>query len=131
MRSPRTTGPTTGYDANNITVTHYRRGLQPGTIKTGLRRHPGPISLRLLHRSLDGVDINAASPRDDAGKRAAEDTYKYVEADRSPSMNVAVTPRTPTADSTKIRGAAKQLDSSVSSRRKMCGWTSATRQTTS
>ncbi len=114
--------PTFGYDANNDAVAAIAEGYG-GTISqhADIQAY---LTLRLLRNSLDGVDINAGiSKADDAGNVLAEDTYKYVEADRSYyAMNVAVTADNYTdfTDSTKIYdGASKQLDSSKSPSKKV------------
>lgn len=114
--------PTFGYDANNDAVAAIAEGYG-GTISqhADIQAY---LTLRLLRNSLDGVDINTGiSTADDAGNVLAEDTYKYVEADRSYyAMNVAVTAENYTdfTDSTKIyEGASKQLDSSKSPSKKV------------
>ena len=114
--------PTFGYDANNDAVAAIAEGYG-GTISqhADIQAY---LTLRLLRTSLDGVDINTGiSTADDAGNVLAEDTYKYVEADRSYyAMNVAVTAENYTdfTDSTKIyEGASKQLDSSKSPSKKV------------
>ena len=114
--------PTFGYDANNDAVAAIAEGYG-GTISqhADIQAY---LTLRLLRNSLDGVDINTGiSTADDAGNVLAEDTYKYVEADRSSyEMNVAVTAENYTdfTDSTKIyEGASKQLDSSKSPSKKV------------
>lgn len=114
--------PTFGYDANNDAVAAIAEGYG-GTISqhADIQTY---LTLRLLRNSLDGVDINTGiSTADDAGNVLAEDTYKYVEADRSYyAMNVAVTAENYTdfTDSTKIyEGASKQLDSSKSPSKKV------------
>ena len=114
--------PTFGYDANNDAVAAIAEGYG-GTISqhADIQAY---LTLRLLRNSPDGVDINTGlSPADDAGNVLAEDTYKYVEADRSYyAMNVAVTAENYTdfTDSTKIyEGASKQLDSSKSPSKKV------------
>ena len=114
--------PTFGYDANNDAVAAISEGYG-GTISqhADIQAY---LTLRLLRNSLDGVDINTGiSKADDAGNVLAEDTYKYVEADRSYyAMNVAVTADNYTdfTDSTKIyEGASKQLDSSKSPSKKV------------
>ena len=114
--------PTFGYDANNDAVAAIAEGYG-GTISqhADIQAY---LTLRLLRNSLDGVDINTGiSTADDAGNVLAEDTYKYVEADRSYyAMNVAVTSENYTdfTDSTKIyEGASKQLDSSKSPSKKV------------
>lgn len=114
--------PTFGYDANNDAVAAIAEGYG-GTISqhADIQAY---LTLRLLRNSLDGVDINTGiSTADDAGNVLAEDTYKYVEADRSYyAMNVAVTAENYTdfTDSTKIyEGASKQLDSTKSPSKKV------------
>ena len=114
--------PTFGYDANNDAVAAIAEGYG-GTISqhADIQAY---LTLRLLRNSLDGVDINTGiSTADDAGNVLAEDTYRYVEADRSYyAMNVAVTAENYTdfTDSTKIyEGASKQLDSSKSPSKKV------------
>lgn len=114
--------PTFGYDANNDAVAAIAEGYG-GTISqhADIQAY---LTLRLLRNSLDGVDINTGiSTADDAGNVLAEDTYKYVETDRSYyAMNVAVTAENYTdfTDSTKIyEGASKQLDSSKSPSKKV------------
>lgn len=114
--------PTFGYDANNDAVAAIAEGYG-GTISqhADIQAY---LTLRLLRNSLDGVDINTGiSTADDAGNVLAEDTYKYVEADRSYyAMNVAVTAENypDFTDSTKIyEGASKQLDSSKSPSKKV------------
>lgn len=114
--------PTFGYDANNDAVAAIAEGYG-GTISqhADIQAY---LTLRLLRNSLDGVDINTGiSTADDAGNVLDEDTYKYVEADRSYyAMNVAVTAENYTdfTDSTKIyEGASKQLDSSKSPSKKV------------
>ncbi|MCR9036786.1 substrate-binding domain-containing protein [Tractidigestivibacter montrealensis] len=114
--------PTFGYDANNDAVAAIAEGYG-GTISqhADIQAY---LTLRLLRNSLDGVDINTGiSTADDAGNVLAEDTYKYVEAERSYyAMNVAVTAENYTdfTDSTKIyEGASKQLDSSKSPSKKV------------
>ena len=114
--------PTFGYDANNDAVAAIAEGYG-GTISqhADIQAY---LTLRLLRNSLDGVDINTGiSTADDAGNVLAEDTYKYVEADRSYyAMNVAVTAEnyTDVTASTKIyEGASKQLDSSKSPSKKV------------
>ena len=115
-------GPDLGYDANNDAVAAIAEGYG-GTISqhADIQAY---LTLRLLRNSLDGVDINTGiSTADDAGNVLAEDTYKYVEAERSYyAMNVAVTAENYTdfTDSTKIyEGASKQLDSSKSPSKKV------------
>ena len=125
--------PTFGYDANNDAVAAIAEGYG-GTISqhADIQAY---LTLRLLRNSLDGVDINTGiSTADDAGNVLAEDTYKYVEADRSYyAMNVAVTAENYTdfTDSTKITRALPSSSTLRSLRPRKCGWTSTTRQTTS
>ncbi|MCI6273197.1 MAG: substrate-binding domain-containing protein [Coriobacteriaceae bacterium] len=114
--------PTFGYDANKDAVAAIAEGYG-GTISqhADIQAY---LTLRLLRNSLDGLDINTGiSTADDAGNVLAEDTYKYVEADRSYyAMNVPVTTDNykDFMDSTKIYdGVSKQLDSSKSPSKKV------------
>lgn len=83
--------PVFGYDANSDAVAAIPAGYG-GTIsqRAGVQAY---LTLRLLRNAFDGVDVGTGiSKADDAGNKLGEDTYKYVEDERSYyAINVPVT----------------------------------------